>query len=246
MKAIRNWLLVLFYAIILRFLTFGPMKTIMIILICVLLAGCTQQREQLHIYDFIKGETNTDYYRKYIYTDDSIETIAYLLQQSTALKGSWWEFSTMWLNGDSLPINSGVERYDEQNNVQIIRQSYYEQIGPESVLEIKGSFDSTAIRPILNKTQTFIFNFKSIVDSTITLKIKADVSAKFINDINVADASEKLLEIMSYESTYIDFSDTRRDTTFATSTRKVFSKAKGLIYFEVKSNNETLTYKLVE
>ncbi len=218
----------------------------MIVLICGLLVACKQKDEALHIADFIKGENNITSPRKYQHIGDTSVTIVYLEQQSTLLNGSTWQFSTLWLNADSLPINAGVERYDEQNRVQMVKQSYFEQIGPESVLEIKGEFDTTAVRPILNKTQSFNINFKPIVDSTVTMKIKADVTATFITIKNAQGESERLLEIMSYESTYIDFIDTRRDTTISTSTRKVFSKSKGLLYFEVKNNNETSTYKLVE
>jgi hypothetical protein len=222
------------------------MKYGLIIFVCVLLVACKQKPETLHIADFIKGEINTNSLRKYQHINDTTVTVVYLNQQSTMLNGSTWQFSTMWLNADSLPINAGVERYDEQNNVQMIKQSYFEQIGPESVLEIKGEFDTTIVSPILNNTQTFNINFKPIVDSMVIMKIKADVTATFISEKNKSGEPEKYLEMMSYESTYIDFLDSRRDTTIETSTRKVFSKAKGLIYFEVKSNNETSTYKLVE
>lgn len=220
------------------------MKYYLILSAALLLAACAKQEEELLISDFIKGSTHNGAYHKYQSINDSSSTIVYFSQQYQLINNSIAEFSTMWLNADSLPINAVVERYDEQNRVQMVKQSYFEQIGPESVVEIKGKLDSISFKSILNNAQTFDINFRPVVDSTVTLRIKADVVAKFIKE----DTKEKeqLLEITSKESTQIDFTDARKDTILITSTRKVFSKTKGLIYFEVQSNNEKSLYKLVE
>jgi len=222
------------------------MKSLSLILLISLLAACSNKKEQLHIYDFIKSGTPVSGYREYTVTSDTSITRVWLQQTNTKLNDTTWQFTTYWLNADSLPINSGIERYFAGNNVQLIKQSYFEQIGKDRVIEIIGKMDTTMQQNIFDKPGKFVIDFTSISDSAITMQIEASIRAQLIDNGPESSADDKTLEIISNEISHINFLDGRPDTSINTTTRRVYSLNKGLIYFTVGTGLNEMTFKLVE
>lgn len=222
------------------------MKSLSLILLISLLAACSNKKEQLHIYDFIKSGTPVSGYREYTVTSDTSITRVWLQQTNTKMNDTTWQFTTYWLNADSLPINSGIERYFAGNNVQLIKQSYFEQIGKDRVIEIIGKMDTTMQQNIFDKPGKFVIDFNSISDSAITMQIEASIRAQLIDNGPESSADDKTLEIISNEISHINFLDARPDTSINTTTRRVYSLNKGLIYFTVGTGLNEMTFKLVE
>ncbi len=228
------------------FLSFGSMKLISLCLVISLLAACAKKAEQIPIYDFIKSGTPVSGYREYTVTSDTSITRVWLQQTNTKLNDTTWQFTTYWLNADSLPINAGIERYFASNNVQLIKQSYFEQIGKNRVIEVNGKMDTMKHENIFSKKGNFLIDFISRTDSAITMQIEATIHARLIeNEPDIAD-DDKTLEIISNEISHINFLDERQDTSINTTTRRVYTLNKGLIYFTVGTGNNEMTFKLVQ
>jgi hypothetical protein len=226
---------------------FEQMKKLLFLLSFAGIVSCKSEPENaISVYQFVAAGNTGSAYREYRVTDDSVITKVWLKQGGEQLNDSTWQFTTLWLNADSLPINAGVERYFTSNAVQLIKQSYFEQIGEDRVVEINGKIDTTLKQLILNKPGAFDIHFQSASDSAITMHIVASIKAKIIPNDAGAAADEKTLEIISSEINNINFSDGRSDTAISTSTRRVYTLSKGLVYFEVGDSDNTMTFKLVE
>lgn len=222
------------------------MKQFLAIIPIILFASCAQKQADWQITDFIQQPVRENVYRTFHYSSDTTKTIVYLKQDETRINDSIWEFTTVWLNVDSLPINSGVERYTRSNRVQLIKQSYFEQIGPDRVVEIKGEIDGQQYLPIINEPQTFIIHFNSLVDTLVKLTISATVHAQLIESSDEIITTGKLLEVQSQETTAIDFLDNRRDTVLYSKSKKIYEQGKGLVYFEVIGGQEKAIYKVID
>lgn len=222
------------------------MKQLLAISIISLFCACTSKKPDWQISDFIHQSPQENVYKTFQYSSDTTTTIVYLKQDEIKINDSIYEFATLWLNRDSLPINSGVERYTSTNRIQLVKQSYFEQIGPDRVVEIKGEIDGEQYLPITREPQTFIIHFNSLVDTLVRLNITATVHAQFKESSEEIITTGKILEVQSQEITAIDFLDNRRDTVIRSTSKKIYELGKGLIYFEVVGSQEKAIYTLID
>lgn len=229
------------------FRIFDAMRIPAILGIIMVLAACSKEaKKDVLLMDYIKAGIPASAYRTYVHNTDTSQIKVLLKQSSKVINDTTIEITTFWMNTDSIPINLAVERWFTNNTLQLLKQSIYEPIGPEKVLELKGNFDTTKIISLLNNNTNMSFSFRGIVDTAYFLTINATSVAKLDSIKNLDGILVSGLSISNNETMSLNFIDNRKDTVIKSTTTRYYTLEQGLIYMETISNPDTLRFYLVK
>lgn len=223
------------------------MRILVMLGIMMVLAACSKDpKKDVLITDYLTAGIPASGYRTYIHNSDTTQIKTLLKQSSKVINDTTIEITTFWMNIDSIPINLAVERWYRNNKLQLLKQSIYEPIGPEKVLELKGNFDTTKVISLLNNTTDMSFSFRGIVDTAYYLAINATTNAKLDSIKNLDGILVPGLRISNNETMTLNFIDNRKDTVITSTTTRYYTLDQGLIYMETISAPDTLRFYLIK
>ena len=229
------------------FRIFDEMRIPAVLGLMMVLAACSKEpKKDVLLLDYITAGIPASGYRTYIHNSDTSQIKALLKQSSKVINDSTIEITTFWMNTDSIPMNLAVERWFSNNKLQLLKQSIYEPIGPEKVLELKGNFDTTKIISLLDNSTNMSFAFRGIVDTAYLLTINATSFARLDSIKNLDGILVPGLRISNNETMSLNFIDNRKDTVIKSTSTRYYTLEQGLIYMETISTPDTLRFYLVK
>jgi hypothetical protein len=222
-------------------------QTIYHILIIAILISChSNKSDENSILDYILLKNRQDTtYREFQFKKDSTISRIFIRQKAHKINDTIWQLEYNWRRSDSIPINKSIERY-ASNYIQFVSQSFYESsVDSESkVSEVKAE--------ILGKN-SFLLNE---LPGSIDLKYKfqsdpyliAKVHSDFFHEFKSIDSLDYIgsdwLIVTSKDKMSLEYSDSRKDTTFISTFIRVYAKDRGLMFFMEQHANEKYLYRL--
>ncbi len=229
------------------FCNFEVMKIITLFGVFMVLSACSkEQKKDISMTDYLTAGIPSNGYRTYMHNSDSLPITVLLKQNVQIINDTTLTISTYWLNSDSIPMNFAVEKWFVNNNIQLLKQSLFEPIGPGKVVELKGNFDTTKICSFFDNNLKLSISFKGIADTSYLMTINASGKAEIdsIKDLDGQWVSG--LIISNTEQTTFDFIDNRTDTTTSSTLYRYYTLDQGLIYFKAISGSDTSQFFLTK
>jgi len=142
---------------------------------------------------------------------------------------------------DAVPMNKGIERYYPDNQIELISQSLFELDSQDKPVEIKAQIIKGGRKSIADTSIDYELLYKFKVDSacTLHLNVRLTFNLQFIDSLKL-----ECLFVTSREKLFLNFNDSRHDTTLLGESSRLYAKGKGLLYFEIGNTREKEIYRL--
>ena len=219
------------------------MKKIIVIPLIFLLGSCQKvihKSENINVIDFLDLQNNSKKYEQV----NASETQDLTINQSVSqINDTLWGFEFKWLRIDSLPISKSIERYSNKNYYEVISHSYYELDSNKKPLEVNAKILGKKTFQIDNEPLIYDLEYKFRTDPSLTMKIHSENEMK-LEKIDTLSKNTIFLTISSKDRFLLDYSDSKKDSTFMVENKRVYEKGKGLILFTQKQFNATYIYRL--
>lgn len=193
------------------------------------------------IWSYIKSNSDTKTFE--LTTDSSFAASIFVRQKAKQLNDTTWEFEFYWTRSDSIPINKSVERYS-LNALELLEQCFYESDSVNQAIEVKAEIIGKKYFSLSDSIISCDFKYKFQTDPYLTMKIRTQFHHSFQLLDLLGEDNLDCLVITSKDQIILDYSDNRKDTTMFSNSRRIYTKGKGLIFFEQVGESQKFSYQL--
>ena len=212
-------------------------------------AGCEKHNtaaSAFHFQDYIIWpNSDSNRFRVYEHYDGEWTARMFLNQRIDKQEKGNIEATHYWLHGDSTPINRSLERYNLDNTIEYVKQSYFE---PNSI-GIPVEFDAELLAPNKFHYQDTNIELKIFYDinnddkATMNFNSKISYSLEAIEEL---DSLHPVLVLKSKELVNMNYTDKRESTENESYSELIYQYKVGLVRIKQSNAENAIEYNLVK
>lgn len=210
--------------------------------------GCDRHansKSEFQIQDYILWpEADSNYFRVYEHYEGEWTARMFLNQKLVEKSPNGIVVTHYWLHGDSTPINRSYERYNADNTIEYMSQSYFEP----NTLGMMIEYPAELIPPTVFKYDDPDLEMKIFYDINndrkATMNFDSKISYTLEQDAEL-DSIYPVLVLKSYETVCMNYSDKRENTTSESYSELVYKYKVGLVRIRQSNSEKAIEYNLV-